>query len=496
MIRSNVPGFGHIDIVAYYNEFAGYYPNFEPATKRWFVENIQNDWVIIDCGANIGIFSILFAKLAEHGHVYSFEPTSTIAMLRENIAYHGLTNVTTIEAALGNTNGQQVENIFRIWGNAPEQQQYHFITIDDFVQTAGLAKVDCIKIDVDSFDFEVLQGARETLLQYDPYIMVELNHALSRRNQANTQALEWLAALGYTKAVVLDVDNFLLKRAFTPTSLCRTLLLHFPLHANSDNGATYQTGAIGCTTVSVSDYGIEVPGVHVFDLHRVMGFDEELDYPRDSLVKRFANWKMEVDDAPIFRYLYRNLRPRRHLEFGTWLGKGTMYCLEESAATVWTVNRPFGDKGDYGFGAEELSAAHAWARKVGITYCEHGYTSDSLGFIGKCYLENNMGSRVCQIYCDSREWDTTQYPTDFFDTVLIDGGHQREIVVNDTRKAIPLLRSGGTIMWHDFCPTEYPRFEACKGVMSGIAELWESLRHDMAQLFWIYPSMILVGIKK
>ncbi len=497
IISTNVPNFGQIDLISYYDDFKDYYPNCELATKQWFVENIEEDWIILDCGANIGYFSILFSKLAKNGHVYSFEPTSTITMLQDNLAYHKVTNVTPVQCALGKRSGTTIDKIFRIWGNDPEQQAYPFISIDDFIRGNNISKVDCIKIDVDSFAFEVLQGAEQTLLAHDPYVMVELNHALNKRNQANTQALEWLASLGYASAIVLDDDNFLLKRAPKNTSgKYLAITLNFPLaDVSAKLEPIHRTAVIGVqSTVPVQEYGIDIPLVHVFDLHSVLNFTTPLDYPKSSLIKKFSQWKMEVDDAPIFRYIYRNAKPRRHLEFGTWQGKGTVFCLDESEATVWTINMPFGE-GSYGFYEHELPDAHVWARKVGITASE-SYSSDAIGFIGKDYLERNLGKRVCQIYCDSREWDSSNYGEGFFDTVLVDGGHMAEVVASDTLKSLPLLRSGGIIMWHDFCPTDYQRFEACKGVMNGVAREWALINEQMAKLFWVYPSMILVGVKK
>lgn len=502
MITVNIPKFGPIDLVSYYDNFKDYYPDCEPATKQWFVENVQEDWMILDCGANIGYFSILFSKLAKRGHVYAFEPTSTISMLQDNLAYHKVTNVTPIQCALGRTSGSKVDKIFRIWGSEPEQQEYPFISIDNFVIEKNIPKIDCIKIDVDSFDFEVLQGAEQTLLNHDPYVMVELNHALNKRNQSNTQALEWLARLGYTSAIVLDDENFLLKRTATSiSSRYSSITLNFPI-ANESAGPVLVRGAAdieASSTMPVSEFGIDIPVVHVLDLHSYLDLSTPLDYPKSSLIKKFSQWKMEVDDAPIFRYIYRSVQPRRHLEFGTWQGKGTVFCLEECGATVWTINRPFGEyrgvQRVYGFAPDEMADAHEWASKVRMQISSQ-YSSDSIGFIGKSYLERNLGNRVCQIYCDSQDWDTTNYPAGFFDTVLVDGGHIADVVANDTRKALPLVRSGGIIMWHDFCPTEYQKFEACQGVMAGIAHEWDLITSQTTKLFWIYPSMILLGIKK
>jgi len=211
-IYTEIPGYPAIELIEYYEEFRDYYSRCEMATKNWFIQNIDKGWHIIDCGANIGYFSILFAKLATEGHVYAFEPTSTYDMLVKNLKHHKLKNVTSFKIAVGKKSMDQEENIFRIWGEEPERQVYSFTTIDDFVHEHNLSRLDCIKIDVDSFDFEVLQGAKDVLVKFDPYVMVELNHALNKRGQSNTQAIEWLAALGYNEALVLDYDNFLLKR--------------------------------------------------------------------------------------------------------------------------------------------------------------------------------------------------------------------------------------------------------------------------------------------
>lgn len=217
-VYTNIPGLAPIELVAYYDEFKSYYPNCELETKSWFVRNVRKDWTIIDCGANIGYYTILFARLAPEGHIYAFEPTSTYDMLLTNLAHHKITNVTPVKLAVGKRTGGIVDAIFRVWGHAPEKMAYPFITIDDFMRENNLTRLDCMKIDVDSFDFEVLQGAKETLMKYDPFVVVELNHALSQRNQSVPQALEWLAGLNYRRTYSLDYDNFLLKRNFQPDS--------------------------------------------------------------------------------------------------------------------------------------------------------------------------------------------------------------------------------------------------------------------------------------
>jgi hypothetical protein len=114
---------------------------------------------------------------------------------------------------MGQYSGRRVDKIFRLWGQAAEESEYDFLTLDQFVENVQLNNLDCIKIDVDSFDFEVLMGAEKTLERFDPWLVVELNHALGVRGYSNMAALSWLRDRGYQHALVLDYDNFVLRRS-------------------------------------------------------------------------------------------------------------------------------------------------------------------------------------------------------------------------------------------------------------------------------------------
>jgi Methyltransferase domain len=119
-------------------------------------------------------------------------------------------------------------------------------------------------------------------------------------------------------------------------------------------------------------------------------------------------------------------------------------------------------------------------------------------FIDWRYRAAGFAVRVHQILCDSRKFDTTALGKDFFDGVLIDGGHTTEVVTSDTNKALPLLRSGGNMIWHDFCPDPETirRNEAPRGVISAIINNFSKLDQNFSKMFWIQPSWMLVGIKK
>ena len=235
MAVTKIPGRPDIELPAFYESFEWYYPNCELQTKDWIVRNSKPDWVYIDCGANIGYYSILFSQLSPQGIVHAVEPTETISMMQTNLAYNKTENVVAHRLAVGRSVGRRVEKIFRIWGQAPEELEYDFTTVDAFVDQLVLKRVDCLKIDVDSFDFEVLMGAERTLERFDPWVVVELNHALGVRGQSNLAAIEWLQDRGYTEALVLDYDNFILRRQAQRTEADGSFRLVFPKKHPKDN---------------------------------------------------------------------------------------------------------------------------------------------------------------------------------------------------------------------------------------------------------------------
>jgi len=214
-----------------------------------------------------------------------------------------------------------------------------------------------------------------------------------------------------------------------------------------------------------------------------------------------VHWKMDADDL-ILRQVIRQVRPLRYLEFGTWLGDGVLRCVEECDATVWTINVLQGEtkpNGQWAYGELEIgrrSTSIAWAERE-ETHDGVWIRTDAYGQIGRKYLEAGFGKRVCQIYADSREWDTRAYPDGFFDIALIDGGHTADIVENDTALAIRLVRAGGLVIWHDFCPSTevLVSCDSTRDVVSYITSHTDQLDRYFDKLFWVSPSWLLFGVR-
>ena len=144
----------------FYEDFCHYHQRAELQTRRWFVENVRPDWVVFDVGANVGVYSVLAGQLASDGRVFAFEPTSTSEMLAQNLSANGFEGVTVVWRAMSNVTGQRRDKIYRIWGQAPDEGDFDFVTLDDFCETESLERIDPIKIDVDGFELESILGAR------------------------------------------------------------------------------------------------------------------------------------------------------------------------------------------------------------------------------------------------------------------------------------------------------------------------------------------------
>jgi FkbM family methyltransferase len=183
------------------------YRNYEKQTADLFRTLIKNDWTVFDCGAKTGYFTLLFSELCDDGIVHSFEPTSTFDMLVNNVNHNDIKNTVLNKLALGEKSGQIEDNIYRIWGQSSERMVYEFTTIDEYCEKNNINKLDLMKIDVDSYDFELLKGSVKTLQTLKPIITVELNHALHIRNVTVPEVISWLSEMNYSLVHITNDEN-------------------------------------------------------------------------------------------------------------------------------------------------------------------------------------------------------------------------------------------------------------------------------------------------
>jgi FkbM family methyltransferase len=161
---------------------AGWYgPHHEPWPELEWIKShgVRSGDVIVDCGANHGFTTVLFAKWAgPSGRVFAFEPLEhNMKILRENLRLNGVENVSTHQVAVGadnmtilittHSNGTVVRHphLTKCFREVPLRK------LDDEVISD---KVNFLKIDVEGFELEVLQGAKN-ILSGQPRLAIELH---------------------------------------------------------------------------------------------------------------------------------------------------------------------------------------------------------------------------------------------------------------------------------------------------------------------------------
>lgn len=155
----------------------------------------SNDTEIFDIGANIGVFSLAYASMFQHAEIHAFEPINFIhkqflknlqlnPKLSSRIHAHnvGISNCFEQKSLSIPTQAQHERyestndiRLFSVFGKGKERFNADFVPLDQWITDHGVANVNFIKIDVEGYEYPVLQGAEETLRSFKPVVMFELN---------------------------------------------------------------------------------------------------------------------------------------------------------------------------------------------------------------------------------------------------------------------------------------------------------------------------------
>ena len=83
----------------------------------------------------------------------------------------------------------------------------------------------------------------------------------------------------------------------------------------------------------------------------------------------------------------------------------------------------------------------------------------------------------------------------FFDSILIDGAHDKESVITDTKFALHHSESGSIVMWDDYPVRPLDLNIARKGVFEAITFLLDELLEKF-HLYQIQGTSLLIGVRK
>lgn len=149
-----------------------YNENYEIKESEIVKNEINSGDNVIDIGANIGYYTLLFARLVgKNGKVYAFEPDPyNFQILKKNIAINGYENVILEQKAISEKTG--VLKLFRSEENYGMHRIYQSkwckepinidsIKLDDYLK--NLNDINFIKIDIEGAEYGALQGMKSII---------------------------------------------------------------------------------------------------------------------------------------------------------------------------------------------------------------------------------------------------------------------------------------------------------------------------------------------
>jgi len=207
-----IVGTEQIELETGFNKFsmAGYISNNE--YEPWIIKYAQiilsdtTDPVIFDIGANIGLISLPLSRIFKKGKIHAFEALPPCAVVLENnIKKNNINNIRVINKAISSSKdnleinlpaGHALGNAFITQPSNDKSKSLgvfsvEAITVDDYVNTNHIKKIDLIKIDVEGWEEQVLIGAEKTIKMLNPTCIIEFNVTEFNKESENRAYSLW-----------------------------------------------------------------------------------------------------------------------------------------------------------------------------------------------------------------------------------------------------------------------------------------------------------------
>jgi len=178
----------------------------EPETLKW-IENFEENGVLWDIGANIGLYTCYAAKL-KNTSVYAFEPSVfNIELLTKNVFINKLSKKVTIvplplvdkikESEFNMTSkdiGGSSSTFDKdyTYDGSKLKREFHYkmlgVTMNDCVNVLKIKQPDYIKIDVDGIEHLILEGGNQVLRQTKS-VLVEVDEKFALQTEKTKKYL-------------------------------------------------------------------------------------------------------------------------------------------------------------------------------------------------------------------------------------------------------------------------------------------------------------------
>jgi FkbM family methyltransferase len=149
-------------------------PSYEGRYRDIILKNIPNKRTFVDVGANIGIWS--YPMIGKFKKIIGYEPSKqNIECLRSNVGEKIELRTKAVANFIGEADfhqaGKNCGDGKLCRPGIPSMYSVPVVTLD----SESLIDVDLIKIDVQGWELEVLQGAIELMKSQHPWVIFEVN---------------------------------------------------------------------------------------------------------------------------------------------------------------------------------------------------------------------------------------------------------------------------------------------------------------------------------
>jgi FkbM family methyltransferase len=163
--------------------------SFEKTTLAIFQKLAQNSKFFVDIGANTGVFTLVAKTINKDIICFAFEPVSLIYdRLEKNLKLNGITDVVLENKAVSNYDGvcqfqdAEGEDIPTSLTILTEEEirnkktiEVQCVTLDSyFSNNLQNMPIDLVKMDVETFEPQVIEGMKSILTKYEPTLIVEI----------------------------------------------------------------------------------------------------------------------------------------------------------------------------------------------------------------------------------------------------------------------------------------------------------------------------------
>jgi FkbM family methyltransferase len=192
--------------------------HWEPLETKVFISLLKPGATVVDAGANFGHYALTAANIVgADGHVIAFEPhPETYNLLAANAALLSTDNLSAIQAGLSDKSGEITlfadaanpgGHSFFEWNvrrSNGDKKTVPVYSLDSFLQTElPERRLDVLKMDVQGFEMNLLNGAKETITSHKPSVLCEVTpDALQRAGSSHSELLKFFEDLEYRMTVI------------------------------------------------------------------------------------------------------------------------------------------------------------------------------------------------------------------------------------------------------------------------------------------------------